>query len=207
MIKRKAIILLSGGLDSVASLSVAREKYDVSLALTFDYGQQAFKQEKTAAGKIAGYYNIEHKIIKLDWLEELFSDSSGWIPNRNALFINIAAAFADTGNSPYKYIIIGANKEEAGTFTDNSAEFIKAVNKSLKHSTNSKIQVLAPMIDKDKSEIIRAALKFSAPVRYMYSCYSGTDRHCSECESCIRLKRAIESLENDSKNELMGYLF
>src|SRR5574344_2883094 len=97
----KSIILLSGGLDSVVSLGIAKEEYNIELALTFDYGQKSLHQELSAASKIAEFYEIEHKIIKLDWLKsitqtalvsdkEIPTDNLGeesakavWIPNRN----------------------------------------------------------------------------------------------------------------------------
>ena len=124
----KGIILLSGGLDSLVSLGVGIEKYGISLALTFDYGQKAVEQEISTSKNICDYYKIEHKVIKLDWLKEVThtalvsnedlpegidnpeqSAKSVWVPNRNGLFLNIAGSFAD-GND-YDYIIIGANKE------------------------------------------------------------------------------------------------
>lgn len=153
----KGIILLSGGLDSLVSIA-AMKTIDFKLALTFDYGQKSFKKEEEASKKIAQYYGIEHKIIELKWLKEithtsLVSDkkipeldknsldnleittgscASVWVPNRNGLFVNIAAAFADSQG--YETIVIGANKEEAATFPDNSKEFIENINKSLEYS-------------------------------------------------------------------------
>ena len=115
--KNKAVILLSGGLDSLVALGYSKliDDYDVELALTFDYGQKAAKEEIKASEKICKYYGIEHKVIELDWLRDitktsLVSDNeiptegfettksaeSVWLPNRNALFINIAACFCDS---------------------------------------------------------------------------------------------------------------
>ena len=67
----KSIILLSGGLDSLVSLGLSKEKYNVTLALTFDYGQKSVVQEILASKKICEYYGIEHKVIKLDWLKDI----------------------------------------------------------------------------------------------------------------------------------------
>ena len=125
----KGIILLSGGLDSLVSIGLGIEKYGISLALTFDYGQKALEQEISTSKNICDYYKIEHRVIKLDWLKNVThtalvedkelpegidnpEDSANcvWVPNRNGLFLNIAGRFAD-GND-YDYIIIGANKEE-----------------------------------------------------------------------------------------------
>ena len=146
--KNKSIILLSGGLDSLVTLGYAQKHtdYNVELALTFDYGQKALRNEIETSAKICEYYRIKHKVIKLDWLkditntalvsnEELPQDdfatqdscNAVWVPNRNALFLNIAACFCDSYD--YDYILYGANKEEAGTFSDNTEEFRAQISK------------------------------------------------------------------------------
>ena len=121
--KKDAVILLSGGLDSAVSVAVAKQcGIDFKLALTFDYGQKAFAKEAQASKQLADYYKIPHKLIKLDWLKDITNTSlvsdkdvpdmdiknldnlndtinsmkNVWIPNRNGLFINIAAAFSDS---------------------------------------------------------------------------------------------------------------
>ena len=106
----KGIVLLSGGLDSLVSLGAGIEKYGVSLALTFDYGQKSAEYEIDASRSICEYYGIEHKVIKLDWLKSVThtvlisaislpegaeldnleqSAKSVWVPNRISLFLNI----------------------------------------------------------------------------------------------------------------------
>lgn len=214
--KNKSIILLSGGLDSVVSLAVSKLSLNIETALIFDYAQQSFKQEYNAAKNIAEYYNITLKRINIEWLKEFCESSllvgkpipslkqaeldnkiitkksanAVWIPNRNALFINIAACYAEALS--YSNIIIGANKEEARTFKDNSKEFINAINESLNNSTNNNVQVIAPLIDMDKTQIVQEGLKHNVPFELIYSCYSNTQKHCGKCESCLRLKRALE---------------
>ena len=228
--KNKAIILLSGGLDSVVSLAEAIEQgLQFELALTFDYGQKAFQKEFDSSKKIADYYKIKHECIKLDWLQKITKTSlvseqkipdvnesdlddqtitnnsmkNVWIPNRNGLFINIAAAYADSYN--YDYIVIGANKEEASTFSDNSKQFINSMNEVLKTSTNHNIKVLAPLIDLDKNEIVKKALDLKVPLENINSCYSSSKgKHCGQCESCNRLKRA---LQNNGCDNILKELF
>ncbi len=206
----KSIILLSGGLDSVVSLALEREKLNISLALTFDYGQKSLNKEIVASKKLCEFYKVEHKVIKLDWLKEitktaLVSDEeipsgealnntensakSVWVPNRNGLFLNIAGAFADAQN--FTHIIIGANKEEAQTFPDNTNDFIERVNAEFEFSTRVKPQIIAPLIDCDKVEIVRLALKNNVPLEMLNSCYKNTQKHCGICESCVRLKKAL----------------
>ena len=204
----KGIILLSGGLDSLLSLGIGIEKYGISLALTFDYGQKAVEQEISTSKNICDYYKIEHKVIKLDWLKEVThtalvsnedlpegidnpeqSAKSVWVPNRNGLFLNIAGSFAD-GND-YDYIIIGANKEEGQTFPDNTQEFIDKINAEFEYSTQKHPTVVAPLINSDKNDIVKLALEHKIPLEFVRSCYASGEKHCGKCESCTRLKNAL----------------
>ena len=125
-----------------------------------------------------------------------------WIPNRNGLFINIAAAFSDSFE--YDYIVIGANKEEAATFSDNSQKFIDDMNEVLKTSTNYDIKVTAPLIEFDKNEIVKKAIELKVPLKYINSCYNSQKGHCGHCESCSRLKRA---LKNNGCDKILKELF
>ena len=204
----KGIILLSGGLDSLVSLGIGIEKYGISLALTFDYGQKAVEQEISTSKNICDYYKIEHKVIKLDWLKEVThtalvsnedlpegidnpeqSAKSVWVPNRNGLFLNIAGSFAD-GND-YDYIIIGANKEEGQTFPDNTQGFIDKINAEFEYSTQKHPKVVAPLINSDKNDIVKLALEHKIPLEFVRSCYASGEKHCGKCESCTRLKNAL----------------
>ena len=204
----KGIILLSGGLDSLVSLGIGIEKYGISLALTFDYGQKAVEQEISTSKNICDYYKIEHKVIKLDWLKEVThtalvsnedlpegidnpeqSAKSVCVPNRNGLFLNIAGSFAD-GND-YDYIIIGANKEEGQTFPDNTQEFIDKINAEFEYSTQKHPKVVAPLINSDKNDIVKLALEHKIPLEFVRSCYASGEKHCGKCESCTRLKNAL----------------
>ena len=225
---KKSIILLSGGVDSVVSLACARESYNIKLALTFNYGQKSFTKEEAAAKNIASFYGLEHKVITLDWLKDITTTSlvsdaelpnldlssldnkvkagetakAVWVPNRNGLFVNIAACFADSQN--YTNIIIGANKEEAATFKDNSQDFISAVNESFKNSVDQDDELLAPLINYNKTEIIKLGIEKNIPFQYIQSCYKNEEKHCGNCESCNRLKRAL--IQNH-REDLIKLLF
>lgn len=219
MTRKKAIIILSGGLDSSVALYLAKESYDFALALTFDYGQRAVLKEKEAAQKICKKFNVPHKFISIPWLKEitqtalvnssenlpqlkqneldnlsvgLKSANAVWVPNRNGVFINIAASFAESFAA--EVIITGFNAEEAITFPDNSSDFIKRINESLFYSTQNHCRVEAPTISMNKSEIVKEALKLKFPFEYLWSCYEGGEMMCGKCESCLRSKRAY--LEN-----------
>ena len=207
----KSIILLSGGLDSLVALgySIKYTDYNVNLALTFDYGQKSVNSEIWASRKIAEYYNIDHKVIKLDWLNEITktglvenidieeadyctdrSASAVWVPNRNSLFLNIAASYCDAQG--YNYIIFGANKDEGQTFSDNTEEFRAQISKCFEYSTQVKPTVVAPLINYTKNDIVNIAVRDSMPLELVRSCYYNEIGHCGKCESCYRLRKALE---------------
>ncbi len=215
----KSICLLSGGLDSLVSLSFAKKETDVILALTFDYGQKAFKNEKDSAQKIAQHYNIPHKIIRLEWLKQITNTSLVnksakipsydkidlssrpevfiknvalvWVPNRNGVFVNIAASFAEAYSADL--IVCGFNSEEAANFSDNSIQFVNSINSALKFSTLSRPRVISYVQSYQKSGIVKAGIRMNSPLHLIYSCYkkSSNQKMCGVCESCIRLKRAF----------------
>lgn len=212
MMNKKGIVLLSGGLDSLVSISAASDFCKVELALTFNYGQRAFAEEKEAAAKIARHYSLEHKVIELGFLADITKNALSvdgadldfenldensakavWVPNRNGLFLNIAASYADSLD--FDYIIIGANKEEAQTFPDNGSEFLNRADALFEYSTMKQPKVLAPLKDMEKYEIINFALKKDVPLEYLKSCYNSISnsnvKHCGKCESCKRLRSAI----------------
>ena len=205
---KKSIILLSGGLDSIVAAGICKKEYGIELALTFDYGQKAVKYEVEASKSICDYYNIKHKIITLDWLREITqtalvsgdnipvnnlgtkeSAKSVWVPNRNGLFLNIAAAYADT--YAYDYIIFGANKDEGATFPDNTEEFRSKMTKAFEYSTLKKPKVVAPLINYTKDDIVKIAIEASIPLEFTRSCYDSGEKHCGKCESCKHLKKAL----------------
>lgn len=211
----KSVVLLSGGLDSLVSLALTLKNSSQILALTFNYGQKSFLFEKNSSEKIAAYYAIEHKTVALDWLAQISNSSlntsdsvphiemenldnisaatntakSVWVPNRNGLFVNIAACYAEALG--YNEIVIGANKEEGATFKDNTVEFTDAINNSFKNSLNAEIKLSAPLINFSKTEIVKIGTDENVPFELLHSCYLGEGLHCGECESCMRLKRAL----------------
>ena len=223
----KSIILLSAGLDSLVSLGLTKDKLNITLALTFDYGQKSAQDEINASEKICKYYNIEHKVIKLDFLKEITQTSivsdknlpsghrldnpqesakSVWVPNRNGLFLNIAGSYADSYG--FDNIIIGANKEEGQTFPDNTQDFIDAVNNEFLYSTmenknSAHPKIVAPLINYVKNDIVMLALSEKIPLEMVMSCYRGGGRHCGICESCTRLRHALEYNHADKYIKLL----
>ena len=209
MKNNKVVILLSGGLDSLASLALAKEEYDVVKAIHFSYGQMPKSNEIEACQRICSYYDVELELIDINWLANLCADKNSledndsyWIPNRNALFVSVAACYAEKLGCGG--VVLGANIEEAQSFKDNSLEFQNAMNELLKYSTQTEVRLLAPFIEKTKLEIIKKALELEAPLRLVWSCYSAGDKHCGVCPSCKLLKQALFEAQQE---ELLETLF
>lgn len=215
--KKTAIVLLSGGLDSVISAyKTQKEKADIKHVLFFNYGQKAYIEEKKASKYFAKRLNATFTEISLPFLEEITGTSlvnkvdtpemnfqklqdkeyttqsmlDVWVPNRNGLFINIAAAFCESKN--YDYIVCGFNFEEAQTFPDNSIEFVNSMNNTLKYSTLKRPEVISPFYNKNKKDIVKSAIELNIELNKIYSCYNGLDKQCGNCESCIRFKKALQ---------------
>lgn len=213
----KSIVLLSGGLDSSVSFLKAKDETEVELILTFDYGQKSANKEIEASRRICKMYKVPHKVVELPWLSEITStalvnsnkeipqfdfkdtilrDTAHlvWVPNRNGVFINMAASFAESLSCDV--VVTGFNKEEGETFPDNSSLFIDAINHSLKFSTLRHVKVISFTSDLNKQEIVSLGIKIGAPFSYIWSCYDGRDKMCGRCESCQRTIRAFKNTGN-----------
>ena len=207
--KKSAIILLSGGLDSYVSLDISSKIYDIKLAVTFDYGQKALRDEIKASKKISKKYGIEHRLIKLPFLAQMCNDTSKdiWIPNRNGLFLNIAGCFCD------KYgiegIIFGANIEEAQDFSDNSIDFIKNAQKALSYSTRNNPKIITPLIKMTKFETISYGIENNLDLSLIKSCYNSKEitgrKHCGKCPSCKLLKAAVLKAGRQDLLKTLGF--
>ncbi len=212
-----SIVLLSGGLDSTVAFQLTAEADEAQLALTFHYGQRAAAREIAAARAMCQRAGVEHRTVELPWLGDITATalvSTGralphpppeqlgdaraaaataqdvWVPNRNGVFVNVAAAYAEATGC--EEIVCGFNVEEAATFPDNSAEFVGRVNAALSVSTLSEVRVGSPTQHMTKPEIVRLGRRCQAPLDLLWSCYEGGKQHCYQCESCLRLRRALE---------------
>ena len=209
-LKLEGVAILSGGLDSTVSLAVAMRRMNVVLAVTFDYGQRAARRERQAAVRIARHYGVPHRVIGIPWLARLTSTAlvnrkarlpkremsersakAVWVPNRNGVFIEIAAAHAEALGA--RRLITGFNREEAVTFPDNSPAYVRAVNKALTYSTANGVRVVSFTGDLDKRAIVRLGRRLKAPLRHIWPCYEGGRRWCGSCESCLRSLRALNA--------------
>lgn len=214
----KSVVLLSAGLDSTVNLAQAVEETEVKMALTFDYGQRAAQRERALSQKISAHYKVPHRIIELPWLKGVRSALTDvtkaipkvkvkdlddkkkmrlsaklvWVPNRNGIFVNIAAGFAEFAGA--NLIVAGFNAEEGATFPDNSSKFVKVANNLLQYSTLNVIEVISYTQHQIKSEIAARGIELGIPFQYIWSCYENGPMMCGKCEPCVRLIAALKNI-------------
>lgn len=200
MANKKAVVLLSGGLDSATTLFLAKRRgFDCS-GLIFDYGQR-HRREIESAKAIAHSANCNYRIIKIDFpwkgsslLEKKGRISRGrgkipstYVPGRNIIFLSFALSFAEAIGACA--IFIGAHSHDFSGYPDCRPQFYQAFSKVITSGTKAgaekrKIKVITPLINKGKAQIIRLGAKLGIPFRLTWSCYEGAKRPCGKCDSC-----------------------
>ncbi|MFC1571060.1 7-cyano-7-deazaguanine synthase QueC [Candidatus Margulisiibacteriota bacterium] len=205
---KKAIILLSGGLDSTTTLYYAKSKGYKCHALIFDYGQR-HKKEVKAAIKVTKVAKVAWEVAKVafPWKGSSLLDKKKKIPNRksmkgipstyvparNIVFLSFALSYAETIGA--KAIFIGANAIDYSGYPDCRPVFYDAFRKVVKTGTrNQKIEIKTPLINMTKVQIIALGLKLKAPLKLTWSCYKGGKRPCGKCDSCKLRARGFAAL-------------
>lgn len=213
--KTKSVVLLSGGLDSTVNLYEALLKTEVVQVITIDYGQRALEKELQASRKLCQINNLDHQVMDLRWLKDLsasaITNDEGhiptvevqiddlkqsqltakrvWVPNRNGLFLNLAATVAESLEA--QFVIPGFNAEEAKTFPDNSLQFIDALNQAFSFSTANQVKVNCYTSELDKTQIVKRGIELKVPFNLIWPCYFDGQIWCGKCESCLRSARAF----------------
>lgn len=215
MIDLKCIVLLSGGLDSSTTLAIAIENGCEVYCLSFDYGQR-HSRELESAKKIAKYYGVKHKIIKIDLrsiggsaltdnidvperrIEEIKKEIPvTYVPARNTILLSYGLAYAEVLDADYIYY--GANAVDYSGYPDCRAEYIKAFEEVARLGTKRgvegrPIKIIAPLINMTKADIIKKGMELGVPYELTWSCYRGSKKACGRCDSCIlRLKGFMEA--------------
>jgi 7-cyano-7-deazaguanine synthase len=200
---RKAVVLLSGGLDSTTALYWAKARGYAPVALAVLYGQRHAKELK-AARAVARKAKVPlHEVtLELPWLAgssltnkrlrlpdlPLAKIGAGgvpstYVPGRNTVFLALAASLADAAGADA--VVIGANALDYSGYPDCRPAFTAAFEKTARRGTRrTKLKVLAPLLHLDKAGIVRLARKVGAPLELTWSCYAGTRRPCGRCDSC-----------------------
>lgn len=207
---KKAIVLLSGGLDSAVLLKLAKREGFRPHALTFSYGQ-LHKVEINSARSLVKHEGIEHTIIDLDpklfknsaltgngevpknRSTEEMSEAPTYVPARNTIFLSYALSLAESLQA-YR-IYIGVNALDYAGYPDCRPEYISAFNKVAKLGTNEDIEIVAPLINLTKAQIISVGNSLGVPFEMTISCYIPKDtKPCGECDACTLRRLGFEEV-------------
>jgi 7-cyano-7-deazaguanine synthase len=213
----KAVVLLSGGLDSATTLYYAKDRGFSCTCLSFDYGQR-HNRELHAAERIAAAAGCEHRTLKisLPWKGSSLLDRnmkiSGargrraqasntipgtYVPGRNIIFLSFALSFAEAIKA--SAIFIGANAVDYSGYPDCRPAFYNAFDKVIRTGTKcgvekKPIKIMTPLIDKTKAGIVKLGSRLKVPFELTWSCYAGGSKPCGRCDSCFyRSKGFIEA--------------
>ena len=206
--KAKVVVLLSGGMDSVSALYDAKQKHEVVGAISFDYGSKHNHREIPFAAYHSRKFNIEHQVIHLDFVGELFKsdllESGGQIPDghyeeetmkstvvpfRNGIMLSISAGFAESRDA--EGLVIAAHAGDHAIYPDCREEFMKSMGDAIRIGTFAGIKLLRPFIAMTKTEIAARGHALGVDFSQTWSCYKGAPLHCGTCGTCVERREAF----------------
>ena len=200
---KKAVCIISGGMDSALGAKIAKEDGYELIALHFNYGQLTEKKELESFRNIAKKLNcIERYEIDLDFFKQIgasaLTDSSlevptggvesgvpiTYVPFRNGIFISIATALAEKHGA--EALFIGVVEEDSSGYPDCRDSYIKSMEKSINLGTKdeTKLEIKMPLVHMKKFEIVQKSIELNVPLEDTWSCYKNEDKACGVCDSC-----------------------
>ncbi len=206
---KRAIVLLSGGMDSAVCLAKTIEMGYAISALHVNYGQRTEKKELISFDKLCNQYGIESRlIVDISYLAAIGGSSltdrrievtkanlankeipNSYVPFRNANILAIATSWAEVIKA--ETIVIGAVDEDSSGYPDTRKDFFIAFENTIRTGTKHEfdIKILTPIIDLQKSEIAIEGMRMGVPFELTWSCYQSDDLACGDCDSCgLRLR-------------------
>ncbi len=202
----RALILLSGGIDSATALYLTKQEtndiYSVNMIYT-----QGYDSEAEASKKLAVAVHVkEHISVYLPFFKDIETRyhpipsaqiSPAYIPARNIVFYGAAASYAETIGAGR--IVFGSNADDARELPDAQPQFIQLMNELIRIGTRSgreasAVEVVNPLIDYDKVEVLKLALKLKVPLELTWSCYEDRPFPCGACRGCSMRRKAFEAI-------------
>ena len=205
---KKAVIILSGGMDSTTALFIAKKEGYGLIPLHFNYGQRTEKKELESFNKICDYLNLQKRyIIDIPFFKQIGASALvdenievptdgikpgipiTYVPFRNGIFLSIATAVAEKEEA--SAIFIGVVEEDSSGYPDCRESFIKNMQNAINSGTKPKthIEIKTPLIHLKKEDIVKKAIEVGVPLELTWSCYKNEDEACGVCDSCrLRLK-------------------
>jgi 7-cyano-7-deazaguanine synthase len=219
---KKAVCIISGGMDSALGAKIAQEEGYELIALHFNYGQRTEKKELDSFRKISKKLNaIEAYEIDLDFFKQIgasaLTDSSievptdgveegvpiTYVPFRNGIFLSIATAIAEKHGA--EALFIGVVEEDSSGYPDCRDTYIKSMEQSINLGTKdeTKLTIKMPLVHLKKSEIVKKSIELGVPLEDTWSCYQNEDKACGVCDSC-RLR--LNGFEKAGVVDPIGYV-
>ena len=200
--KKIAICIISGGMDSALAAQIAKNDGYEIVALHFNYGQRTEKKELECFEKIANDLGAkERQVVDLDFFSQIgvnaLTDNSievptdgikpgvpiTYVPFRNGIFLSVAAAVAQKFNAQAMYI--GVVEEDSSGYPDCRESFIKSINSAINLGLNDNdIEIKTPLIHLSKADIVKKSLELGVKLEHTWSCYKNEDKACGVCDSC-----------------------
>lgn len=206
--KKKALVVLSGGMDSNTVLWYAKEQYDEVHAISFNYGSKHNDRELQFAKRNTDFLNIEHKIIPLLFSEWGFrsnllkeggdipeghyeADSMALtiVPFRNGIMSSIAVGYAESNK--IGHVLLGSHKGDNAQYPDCRYEFSQAFNLAVYIGTGYRVKFISPFNDLMKDEVCERGLELGVHYHNTWSCYRGQERPCLKCGTCVERTEAF----------------
>lgn len=205
--KKDAVIILSGGMDSVTMLYDYQER--IAVAISFDYGSNHNAKEIPFAQLHCRRLGIEHLVIPLEFIHRYFDSSllqgaeaipeghyaadnmkSTVVPFRNAIMLSVAVGLAESRH--LNYVMMANHGGDHTIYPDCRPEFVKAFSDAAVAGTYEKVEVWAPYTTLTKVDIAKRGKELGIDYSETWSCYKGGDVHCGRCGTCVERKEALE---------------
>ena len=220
----KAVVLLSGGLDSTTCMAVAKEAGRELYPISFNYHQR-HSIELEGAKEVAAFYRVKKHLIIETNMERIGGSALTdraiavpegdvsrtavpvtYVPARNLIFLSYAVGYAETIGA--RYVYIGVNSVDYSGYPDCRPEFIQRFQAAADYATEAasegkRIEIVAPLQNLSKAEIVRLAARLAVPLELTHSCYNGGEKACGVCDSC-KLRRqgfALAGIEDPIEYE------
>ena len=202
----RAIVLLSGGIDSATALYLTRQETDEVYSMNFLYAQASVREAEASKALATAAKVKEHFSIPLPFYQDIETRyqptpsprvSGAYVPARNTIFYGIAAAYAETLRADK--IVFGSNAEDAKELPDARPEFIQLMNKLLKAGTRVGLEgaaseIVNPLISYSKLDVLKLAIQLRVPLELTWSCYEDVIVPCGKCRGCCSRLKAFEQL-------------
>jgi 7-cyano-7-deazaguanine synthase len=208
VMRRKVVVLVSGGMDSVTALYDAARKYRVIAGISFNYGAKHNDREIPFAAYHCRKLGIRHEVISLDFMNRLFKSDllkgGGEIPEghyeestmkqtvvpfRNGIMLSIVAGFAESKGA--QGLVIAAHSGDHAIYPDCREDFMRAMGDAIRLGTYVQVEVIRPFIKMNKAEIAKRGRELGVDFGYTWSCYKGGEIHCGKCGTCVERREAF----------------